>query len=88
MLKFYIAFTIASLITLILSLKNLKRIHEVLSKKEKLPKFGTYIVLSILRCTIPIYHIYISFMNIVLYSFDDKQMEDFLELCKEDSNEV
>lgn len=88
MLKFYIAFTIASLITLILTIKKYKKIYKELSEIEVFSSFGMVIVGGIIRSFIPIYHIYMSFMNMVIFSLDDKEMEKFINFCKEDSNEV
>lgn len=87
MLKVYIILTITSLITWILTLKKYKKIYKELSGIEDFSSFGMVIVGGIIRSFIPIYHIYVSFMNMVIFSLDDKEMEKFINFCKEDSNE-
>lgn len=88
MIKIYIVLTITSLITWILTLKKYKKIYKELSGIEYFSSFGMVIVGGIIRSFIPIYHIYMSFMNMVIFSLDDKEMEKFINFCKEDSNEV
>lgn len=88
MIKIYIVLTITSLITWILTIKKYKKIYKELSEIEVFSSFGMVIVGGIIRSFIPIYHIYMSFMNMVIFSLDDKEMEKFINFCKEDSNEV
>lgn len=88
MLRVYIILTITSLITWLLTLKKYKRIHKELSEIFNFSSFTLVVLDGIVRSFIPLYHIYISYMNMIIFSFNDKELENFIEFCKEDTDEI
>lgn len=76
MIKIYIIFTLLAIITELLSMRNIKKLHEIF--KEKGYEVGTFKFFSIIefiKCFIPIYHIFLSIMNIMLIFLNNETLE-------------
>lgn len=76
MIKIYIIFTLLAIITELLSMRNIKKLHEIF--KEKGYEVGTFKFFSIIefiRCFIPIYHIRIGIMNIAVIFLNYESLE-------------
>lgn len=85
MIKIYIIFTLLAIVTELLAIRNLKKLHEIFKEKGyEVGTFKFFSIINFIRCFIPIYHIYFGIMNIAIIFLNHESLEYIVNVMEKE----